>query len=393
MSYNHYPFALTQTLSPTSRTGRKTLKYKRLEPVWSVALEEALLQGLEAYRPSSARDPSLLQRFPRRNKWISDFIFQQTGKTRTAKQVGSRLQQLRETCEDPEIISSSPFCMHLPLSPLSDRSSPSTLSTAASVTTSKSFDSLSFQSTSPKATVPRQTKVSVALVIHQLDLYYGCHGTPPSFTLDLDEHGLAESHSAASSKFTRRVEISTTDQISQWPPTVRFSSVRLPSSSEYRCVSCVYRDGELVYTDTASNKFLRPFYDNGFSSITYSTSIVPEYWGTLACDPNDCCRYKITQHIIPTSTSTSGRYSEHTLFSIDYNLEPEIVTLAQDYDAHDLTPSMARDPFQFVPNGQYDISSSCDYGLLSGSSFDCSDPNLSTFMLPILPQPFRYSRL
>ena len=34
-----------------------------------------------------------------RNKFISDYIFQMTGKRRTPKQVGSRLQQLRDTTE------------------------------------------------------------------------------------------------------------------------------------------------------------------------------------------------------------------------------------------------------------------------------------------------------
>lgn len=34
-----------------------------------------------------------------RNKFISDYIFNKTGKRRTPKQVGSRLQQLRDTAE------------------------------------------------------------------------------------------------------------------------------------------------------------------------------------------------------------------------------------------------------------------------------------------------------
>lgn len=34
-----------------------------------------------------------------RNQFISEFIFRTTGKRRSAKQVGSRLQQLRDTFE------------------------------------------------------------------------------------------------------------------------------------------------------------------------------------------------------------------------------------------------------------------------------------------------------
>jgi transcriptional enhancer factor len=40
----------------------------------------------------------MLGRFPRRNRFISDYIFDKTGKRRSPKQVGSRLQQLRESC-------------------------------------------------------------------------------------------------------------------------------------------------------------------------------------------------------------------------------------------------------------------------------------------------------
>ncbi|KAF9036244.1 hypothetical protein BJ165DRAFT_1354951, partial [Panaeolus papilionaceus] len=41
-----------------------------------------------------------LGRFPMRNRFISDYILEATGKRRTPKQVGSRLQQLRDTCRD-----------------------------------------------------------------------------------------------------------------------------------------------------------------------------------------------------------------------------------------------------------------------------------------------------
>lgn len=58
--------------------------------------------GLAAYRPGSNKQPHLLRRFPKRNKQIAEYIQRETGQKRTAKQVGSRLQQLRETCEDPE---------------------------------------------------------------------------------------------------------------------------------------------------------------------------------------------------------------------------------------------------------------------------------------------------
>lgn len=114
---------LTQQSSQRSKTGRRTwrsLKEKK-EAVWPEHLEEALLEGkrhvlrntgdlhthfsllyvaLERYRPTSSKDPSSLRRFPKRNAFISNYIKAKTKTMRTPKQVGSRLQQLRETCTE-----------------------------------------------------------------------------------------------------------------------------------------------------------------------------------------------------------------------------------------------------------------------------------------------------
>lgn len=110
-----------QTVFNTVATGRKTYKTlkEKQEVIWPPCLEAALIDGkhglyiysvqrsqlgsflaaaLEKYRPNSLTDPKDLRRFPRRNQFISEHIFQITGKRRTPKQVGSRLQQLRDTC-------------------------------------------------------------------------------------------------------------------------------------------------------------------------------------------------------------------------------------------------------------------------------------------------------
>ena len=99
-----------------SRKSWKTLKGGEI--VWPPELEAALIDGawvirlfvgpswfnylrvigLENYQPDDSRETRLLGRFPLRNRFISDWIFQKTGKRRTAKQVGSRLQQLRDSC-------------------------------------------------------------------------------------------------------------------------------------------------------------------------------------------------------------------------------------------------------------------------------------------------------
>ena len=53
--------------------------------------------GLDKYTPAESKSPRGLTRFPNRNKFIAEFIYKETGETRTAKQVGSRIQQLRDT--------------------------------------------------------------------------------------------------------------------------------------------------------------------------------------------------------------------------------------------------------------------------------------------------------
>ena len=79
--------------------------------------------GLEKYQPVESRTSRSFGRFPMRNKFISDYIFQVTGKRRTPKQVGSRLQQLRDTTEGKRSAFPPPF-----LIPFPTFSSPSLLS-------------------------------------------------------------------------------------------------------------------------------------------------------------------------------------------------------------------------------------------------------------------------
>ncbi|KAL5504505.1 hypothetical protein ACEPAH_7166 [Sanghuangporus vaninii] len=78
-----------------ARKSWKTVK-GRNEPVWPPELEKVLVQALLSYRPDDAQFSRALGRFPKRNRYISDYIFATTGIRRTPKQVGSRLQQLKD---------------------------------------------------------------------------------------------------------------------------------------------------------------------------------------------------------------------------------------------------------------------------------------------------------
>ena len=70
--------------------------------------------GLEKYQPVESRTTRAFGRFPMRNKFISDYIFNKTGKRRTPKQVGSRLQQLRDTAEGKRSASLSTIVSRAP---------------------------------------------------------------------------------------------------------------------------------------------------------------------------------------------------------------------------------------------------------------------------------------
>lgn len=113
-------------VSPSSSAGdavAKILKARKCwrsikgkeEAVWPPELEAALIEGsllrcshgakkfsklfagLEKYRPAESKSTRVLGRFPMRNKFVADHIFETTGVRRTPKQVGSRIQQLRDT--------------------------------------------------------------------------------------------------------------------------------------------------------------------------------------------------------------------------------------------------------------------------------------------------------
>ncbi|KAJ7503788.1 hypothetical protein B0H11DRAFT_2222407 [Mycena galericulata] len=72
------------------------------QAIWPRELEAALLEGLQQYQPTACKETVMLGRFPRRNQFVSQHIWKKTGQYRTAKQVGSRIQQLRESYEGPE---------------------------------------------------------------------------------------------------------------------------------------------------------------------------------------------------------------------------------------------------------------------------------------------------
>ncbi|KAJ3535353.1 hypothetical protein NMY22_g6529 [Coprinellus aureogranulatus] len=109
LSYTPSEEQKSRDIAQMQATGRrcwKTLNGKA-EAVWGPELEAALIEALERYKPTEGREPRSSKhgiRFPYRNRFISQYIYEKTGKIRTHKQVGSRLQQLRDTCKSRKIL-------------------------------------------------------------------------------------------------------------------------------------------------------------------------------------------------------------------------------------------------------------------------------------------------
>ncbi|KAF8655058.1 hypothetical protein AX16_003259 [Volvariella volvacea WC 439] len=105
LSYTPSAEQHTRDVEQISITGRQSWKtvQGRAEAVWPPQVEAALIEALQVYTPSISRTRKVSGRFPLRNRFIADYIFAKTGKRRSPKQVGSRLQQLRDTCKVLEL--------------------------------------------------------------------------------------------------------------------------------------------------------------------------------------------------------------------------------------------------------------------------------------------------
>lgn len=95
--------AVMQQRDVTGRRCHKTLK-GRGEAVWPPTLEAALIKGLHVYSERHRVHMRHRGRFIGRNHFLSDYVKTATGRRRTAKQVGSRLQQLKDTCRELDIL-------------------------------------------------------------------------------------------------------------------------------------------------------------------------------------------------------------------------------------------------------------------------------------------------
>ncbi|KAF7310133.1 TEA domain-containing protein [Mycena indigotica] len=268
------------------------------ETVWPVELEAALLEGLERYVPEDTRETRLLGRFPRRNRFISQYILAKTGKHRTPKQVGSRLQQLRESRAG-----GGEKLLHLlsPFKTAQDAPSSSTPSLSGSPTPS----ALSFFEP-PSSSVPHTTIFIDVLPAPHYDIlshspsYALPEPTENSFQASLHPRPIASIDSL--SAFTSAAPLSAHSRF-----TVLSESAGLALHAETVPL-------ELI-SDTTSDVLFAPVY-------RYGARIVPRYWNVIVQSP-DPTRFTIFQEIVKDDSAAS------VLFTATYRFRYPAVGLPQ----------------------------------------------------------------
>ncbi|KAG6865575.1 hypothetical protein C0991_001334 [Blastosporella zonata] len=343
-------------MAHTMVTGRKTWKTSKgkNEAVWPAHIEAALFDALEKYRPASSGDPKLLRRFPKRNRFISDHIKKVTGKDRTPKQVGSRLQQLRDTCQEEKVLkllSRREFPPEIKTSFSPDRS----LSPSSGPGLSPCSTSASSPSASPFATeftdvfhrgldfsspqfAHRQGTDALPVVV--IDLVSRTrkgptngnlpphHRPEPVYLLefDLPTNG---SHPFIRPDH-RNVRLTYSGSLNSIAPSVKILCPNvLPIGA--RSLFCVFLDDSLQCNEAADLQLLPGLSHNG--STQYGASLVPQFWSTL-CQQPDLSRYTITQDVMLSSIVAGQTMQEAVLCTVSYKFKPPPTKLEYPIDFH-----------------------------------------------------------
>ncbi|KAJ7101810.1 hypothetical protein C8R44DRAFT_887989 [Mycena epipterygia] len=250
---------------------RKTWKTSRGgEPVWPLELEAALLEGLELYQPEDSMETRILGRFPRRNRFISDYIWEKTGKRRCPKQVGSRLQQLRESFGGKKL-------MHL-LFPFRERVYPESAASGDS-TLNSPVSPVVGEEILPCTPVASCTVIHIAIVPDGSESpdAASCTGIPSSCSRTGDVF-LASDHPR------RLVSINPTVSFTSPSPIVAYSRFTV-------CSEDLILHAETVPLVPLAHE------DPGVLGFLYSTRLVPNYWKVILDSP-DPTRFTILQEVI-----------------------------------------------------------------------------------------------
>ncbi|KAK7018170.1 TEA domain-containing protein [Favolaschia claudopus] len=232
---------------------------ERGEAIWPLRLESALVEGLHHYQPTVCRETVMLKRYPGRNQFLSNYIFDKTGERRTPKQVASRLQQIREAPLDEE--------MHDLLFPC-PYSSPRITSTAQ----------LSAPDTCPISQRRQPTVIPIDVL-------------PEPFSFP--------SYDSVPQQLSSLIASRTPCALSCIDPTVTLIS---HASHAHMNVAqsqfIVYKDNHrAVHTETALVTSSIDFSQPNGPQMLYAAKLVPEYWSTIVESP-DPARFSILHQVM-----------------------------------------------------------------------------------------------
>ncbi|KAI0002257.1 hypothetical protein BJV74DRAFT_45592 [Russula compacta] len=304
----------------SGRKSWKTLKGKG-EAVWPPYLEAALIEALDKYRPETSRSTRSLSRFPNRNRFISDYIYHVTGKRRTAKQVGSRLQQLRDTCGGKRILK---LLSNRHFSP-----PPGAHGVSPSLEHSHVSDGASSSPTTSERIIADRGHPSIrtARALVHIDVLAANAPWSPSDDVGIVMGNplMTPPHSPEGHAFSQTSQVNIFHSPKPRPlraidPMVTFTS---PSFVVAKSSCSVYFDGNCVHTDVADVTCTSTKDQSGM--FLYRTTLIPQYWDRL-CQSHEPGRYSIVQEItqtVPGRSLDSDVPVQTTLLTVVYQLNEQ----------------------------------------------------------------------
>ncbi|KAG6382084.1 hypothetical protein JVT61DRAFT_722 [Boletus reticuloceps] len=271
-----------------NRKNWKTLKGKS-EAVWPPYLEATMLMALQEYEPDDSRETRMLGRYPMRNRFISDYIHSTTGKYRSAKQVGSRLQQLRDTSEGRELIDVLTGCYRTRMNAgTCNARQPTTWDSPSSPPVSTiSCDRSSPCSSSGSPATPTPPVTPTSPTMRPFPSPKARQPAEPRMPVYIDIVP-QQSHSSSTARHIRNID-----------PTVTFVS---PSRVNGKSSYIVLLDGAPVHSEDTTLEYVGPYFtsstgrSSGEEPVLYNTPLVPKYWDVL-CGAADPTLYTIVQDV------------------------------------------------------------------------------------------------
>lgn len=368
---------LPRTMSPSQSTEEifktilnvrkcwKTLK-GNTEPVWPPYLEATMLKGLHEYKPVDSRETQILGRFPMRNRFISEYIYQHTGKYRSSKQIGSRLQQFRDTSEGRELIDSLTRSCYLntrsevgssrTFSPHNHVFHRASLSYISGDSSTSDHSSSSSSTGSPTMPPSRRNNPSESRTPVYIDILPD--PTPYSSSSSSRSRGPSSYKPQPSSNSPRRMR--------DIDPTVTFVS---PSAVIGKSSYIVLLDGAPIHSEDTKLECVGPYFANSSTDgpLLYGTPLVPKYWETL-CKSPDPTVYTIIQDVYrapdPPASTASGRPRPVLIFSAIYHFRypasarapPPAIPPPMPYQSSLTNSHGYTDPTRQLPSQYYSMS-------------------------------------